>query len=88
MNLFYDNKATIDISHNTIQHDQTKHVEVDRHIMRQNLDAKIVLFLFVKFEDQPTDILTKAVCGKVFNNSRDKLGMRDLHAPTKRGVSV
>ena len=29
MNLFCDNKAAIDISHNPIQHDRTKHVEVD-----------------------------------------------------------
>uniref|UniRef100_A0A2C9WLM4 EF-hand domain-containing protein n=2 Tax=Manihot esculenta TaxID=3983 RepID=A0A2C9WLM4_MANES len=27
MNLFYDNKATIDISYNLVQHDHTKHVE-------------------------------------------------------------
>ena len=29
MNLFCDNKAAINISHNPVQHDQTKHVEVD-----------------------------------------------------------
>ena len=29
MNLLSFNKATIDISHNPIQHDRTKHVEVD-----------------------------------------------------------
>ena len=29
MNLFCDNKATIDISHNPVQYDRTKHIEVD-----------------------------------------------------------
>lgn len=29
MNLFCDNKAAIAIAHNPIQHDRTKHVEVD-----------------------------------------------------------
>ena len=34
MNLFCDNKATVDISHNPIQHDYTKQVEVDRHFIK------------------------------------------------------
>ena len=34
MNLFCDNKATIDISHNPVQHDRTKHVEVDRNFIK------------------------------------------------------
>ena len=42
MNLFSDNKDTIDISQNSIQHDQTKHLEVDRHFIKQNLDKKII----------------------------------------------
>jgi hypothetical protein len=29
MKLFYDNKEAIDISHNSVQHDRTKHVEID-----------------------------------------------------------
>lgn len=82
MNLYYDNKAAIDISHNPIQHDRTKHVEVDRHFIRQNLDAQIIQFPFVKSEDQLADILTKAVCGRIFHNSLYKLGMQDIHLPT------
>ena len=42
MNLFCDNKAAIDISHNPIQHDRTKHVEVDWQLIKQNLEDKII----------------------------------------------
>jgi myosin-crossreactive antigen len=66
MNLFCDNKAAINISHNLVQHDRTKHVEVDRHFIEQNLEAKIIRFLFVKSEDQLADILIKAVCSRSF----------------------
>ena len=52
MRLFCDNKATIKISHNPVQHDRTKHVEVDRHFVQQNLDAKVIKFPFVRSEDQ------------------------------------
>jgi hypothetical protein len=51
MNLFCDNKATIDISHNPIQHDQTKHIEVHQHFIKQNLEEKITQFVFVKSEN-------------------------------------
>ena len=82
MNLFCDNKVAIDISHNPIQHDLTKHVEVDRHFIKQNLEEKIIWFPFVKSEDQLADVLMKAVSSRNFYISLDKLGIRDIYAPT------
>ena len=34
MKLHCDNKAAIEIAHNLVQHDRTKHVEIDRHFIR------------------------------------------------------
>ena len=33
--LHCDNKSAIDIAHNPVQHDRTKHVEVDRHFINE-----------------------------------------------------
>ena len=33
--LYCDNKAAISISQNPIQHDRTKHIEVDRHFIKE-----------------------------------------------------
>ena len=80
--LFCDNKVAIDISHNPIQHDRTKHVEVDKHFIKEKLDENIIQFPFVKSEDQLADILTKVVASQAFYNSLVKLGMNDIYAPT------
>ena len=82
MNLHCDNKGAIMIGHNPIQDDRTKHVEVDRFFIRENIDKGYICFPFVKSEDQLADILTKGVCGRIFNQAIDKLGMIDIYAPT------
>ncbi|CAL2227819.1 unnamed protein product [Prunus armeniaca] len=82
MKLHCDNKSTIDIAHNPVQHDRTKHVEVDRHFIKEKIEKKIIRLPFIRSEDQLTDILTKAVCGRVFHDSLTKLGIGDVYAPT------
>ena len=82
MDLHCDNTSAIEISHNPVQHDRTKHVEVDRFFIKENLDRKVIRFPFVYTEDQLADILTKGVSRKVFDDSIDKLGMIDIYAPT------
>nr|GEV54460.1 hypothetical protein [Tanacetum cinerariifolium] len=54
-----DNKAAIQIPENPVQHDRTKHVEVDRHFIKEKLEVGIIKLPFVKSEDQLADILTK-----------------------------
>ena len=82
MGLHCDNKTAIEIAHNLVQHDRTKHVEVDRHFIKENLDWKIIQFLFVRSKDQLANILTKAVSGRVFYDAIDKLGMINIYALT------
>jgi hypothetical protein len=82
MTLHCDNKAAIEIAQNLVQHDCTKHVEVDQHFIKENLDHKIIYFSFVHSESQLADILTKTVAGRVFHGITDKLSMIDIYAPT------
>nr|GEY11327.1 putative copia-type protein [Tanacetum cinerariifolium] len=72
-----DNEAAIQISENPVQHDRTKHVEIDRHFIKEKLEAGIIKIPFVKSEDQLADILTKAVGSTIFNKCLDKLNFRN-----------
>ena len=64
--LYCDNKASCDIAHNLVQHDHTKHVEVDRFFIKEKLDEKIVDLPKIRSEDQLADILTNVVSSRVF----------------------
>ncbi|CAL5350327.1 unnamed protein product [Camellia sinensis] len=81
MRLYCDNKAAINIAHNPVQHDRTKHVEIDRHFIKEKLTSGTICTPFVQSGDQLADILTKGLGNKPFHDILGKLGMRDIFAP-------
>lgn len=80
MRLFCDNKSAISIAHNPVQHDRTKHIEVDRHFIKEKLDSGLICTPYIPSKDQLADILTKGLNGTVFQILVDKLGMKDIHS--------
>jgi len=82
IHLCCDNKAACDIAHNPVQHNRTKHVEVDKFFIKEKLDTGILELPKIRSEDQLADMLTKAVSSKVFLKYLHQLGMDDIHAPT------
>jgi hypothetical protein len=82
MKLYCDNKAACDIAHNPVQHDRTKHVEVDRYFIKEKLEEKLIEVPHVRSQDQLADVLTKALSNQTFNDCLNKLGMSDIYAPT------
>ena len=49
--LYYDNKATINIIHNPIQHDRTKDVKVDCHFIKEKSEAGLIYMPYVPIEE-------------------------------------
>ncbi|XP_059668799.1 SNF2 domain-containing protein CLASSY 3-like [Cornus florida] len=59
--LYCDNNAAISIAHNPVQCDKTKHIEVDRHFMKDKLRLGLICTPYVNTHDQVADVLTKGV---------------------------
>lgn len=47
MKLYSGDKVATSISHNPLQHDSTKHIEIDQHFIKEKLDAKVLYILFI-----------------------------------------
>ncbi|XP_058180972.1 uncharacterized mitochondrial protein AtMg00810-like [Rhododendron vialii] len=82
MKLYCDNKAAINIAHNPVQYDRTKHREIDRHFIKEKLSAGLICMPFVRSEDQLAGIFTKGLGSKSFHPIVFKLGLIDIFAPT------
>lgn len=82
MELYCDNKTMMGIAHNHIQHDKTKHVEVDRHFIKEKPNAKLISFSFVFSKDELANVLTMVILSMAFYDSLNKLSIRDLYAST------
>lgn len=82
LNLWCDNKSAINIANNPVQHDRTKHVEIDRFFIKEKLDDGIIRINHVTSSEQIADCLTKGLGNKECSSACNKMGMIDIYHPS------
>ncbi|CAN1141771.1 Retrovirus-related Pol polyprotein from transposon TNT 1-94 [Linum perenne] len=79
--VYCDNKAAVAIAHNPVLHDRTKHVEIDKHFIKEKLDSGKICMPYISTTEQVADIFTKSLYKGQFTYLLRKLAMDDIHAP-------
>ena len=81
MKLYCDNKSAINIAHNPVQQDRTKHIEVDRLFIKEKMDSGQICTPYISSKDQLADVLTKGLPMSSFQDITSKLGMENIYSP-------
>jgi hypothetical protein len=84
--VYCNNVSAIYLSSNPVQHQRTKHVEINLHFVRERVAMGTVRVLHVPTTLQFTDVFTKGLPSSVFMDFRSSLNVRSTDAPTTGGV--
>jgi hypothetical protein len=85
MVVYCDNMSVVCLSTNLVQHQHTKHVEIDLHFVRERVAASVVRVLHVPTTSQLVDIFTKGMPSSVFLEFRSGINVRSTDIPTRGG---
>ncbi|GKB69872.1 ribonuclease H-like domain-containing protein [Tanacetum coccineum] len=80
--VYCDNVSTIYMTANPVQHNRTKHIEIDIHFVRDMVAQGQVRVLHVPSRYQYADIFTKGLSSALFEESRTSLSVRSSPAQT------
>jgi hypothetical protein len=84
--VYCDNMSVVYLSTNSVQHQRTKHIEIDLHFVRERVPAGVVRVLHVPTTSQFADIFTKGLTSSVFLEFRSSMNVCSTDVPIAGGV--
>ncbi|GJV99726.1 retrovirus-related pol polyprotein from transposon TNT 1-94 [Tanacetum coccineum] len=85
--MYCDNKSTIALCCNNVQHSRSKHIDIRYHFIKDQVENGVIVLYFVRTEYQLADIFTKALCRERIEFLIDKLRMRSFTAETLKELA-
>ncbi|GJY17776.1 retrovirus-related pol polyprotein from transposon TNT 1-94 [Tanacetum coccineum] len=82
-----DNKSTIALCCNNVQHSRSKHIDIRFHFIKEQVENGVVELYFVNTEYQLADIFTKALGRERIEFLINKLGMRSFTPETLKKLA-
>ncbi|KAL4557518.1 hypothetical protein LXL04_035699 [Taraxacum kok-saghyz] len=76
--VYCDNVSAVYMSTNSVQHQRTKHIEIDIHFVRDKVAMGQIRVLHVPSSSQYADIFTKGLPSSLFLDFRSSLNATDL----------
>jgi hypothetical protein len=73
--VYCNNISVVYLSNNLVQHQRTKHVEIDLHFVREKVTIGQVRVLHVPMTSQFTDVFTKGLPSSMFEEFRSSLNI-------------
>ena len=70
-----DNPCDIELSANLVFHDQSKHIDIKYHFLRDCVQRGTIRLEYIMTDEQAEDIFTKALCRHNFVKFGDTLGL-------------
>ncbi|GJW18680.1 retrotransposon protein, putative, ty1-copia subclass [Tanacetum coccineum] len=85
--MYCDNKSTIVLCCNNVQHSRSKHIDIRFHFIKERVENWVIELYFVNTEYQLADIFTKALGRERIEFLINKLGMRSFTPETLKQLA-
>ncbi|GJR73019.1 hypothetical protein Tco_0085384 [Tanacetum coccineum] len=85
--MYYDNKSTITLCCNNVQHSRSKHIDIRFHFIKEQVKNGVVELYFVNTKYQLPDIFTKALGREIMEFLINKPGMRSFTPETLKQLA-
>jgi len=80
--VYCDNISAVYMTSNPVQHQRTKHIEIDLHFVRERVAVGDLRVLHVPTSSQYADIFTKGLPSSIFTEFRSSLNVRSTDDQT------
>lgn len=84
--IYCDNLSATYVAANPVFHSRMKHIAVDYHFVRSQVQNGSLRVTHVSSKEQLADLLTKALSTQAFNKWCDKIGISSWSAILREGI--